>query len=73
MQEKIPLLTLAKVLLDQQEWRTKAVAVPVTGGGLCSDKMAYYTWVLSDLSFSASPTVIYPLSDLLLARVFHHP
>lgn len=73
LQEKIPSLTPAKVLLDQLEWRTKAVAVPIAGGDLCSDRMAYCTWVLPDLSCSAAPTVISPISDLVLARVFHHP
>lgn len=71
LQEKIRSLTHAKVLLDQPEWRTKAIAVPIRGGGLSSGKMAYCTWVLPDLSFSAA-TVI-SLSDLVLAHAFHHP
>lgn len=41
LQERIPLPTPAEVLLDPPAWRTEAIAVPVTGGGLSSDKMAY--------------------------------
>lgn len=41
LQEKIPLPTPAEVLLDPPVQRTEAIAVPVTGGGLSSDKMAY--------------------------------
>ena len=73
LQEKIPLPMPAEVPLDPPERRTKAIAVLIAGGSLSSDKMAYCTRVLPDLSFSAALTAISPLSDLLVfAHVFHH-
>lgn len=66
LQEKVTLLTPAKVLLDPPEQRTKVIAVPMAGGRLSPDKMAYCMWILPDLSFSAAQHAISPLSDLLV-------